>query len=292
MPIRYFYPAENPRGWAWYGLTSECHHSGAIVRFVRDTLNKYPNPIILAIPSLDGFAEDEGEARLLGGARYISNFYRERTDTFVVGALCTQNFDHPSLILLPFDDDSFEKGVIERCREREGFQMIDWKQKQSIAIWRGGGTHTDLRSRLYDYAKNYPFIDAKLTAWEVKKPIGNRTLVPSMHIRDQLYYKYILIVDGNCIASSLQWTFASGSVPILITHPGNNWWFKRYLIPMVHYVPIEYDLSDLAPKIKWLIENDDKAEQIAKNAYAFAEYYLSAGFQKYHLFEEIKAHFA
>lgn len=95
-------------------------------------------------------------------------------------------------------------------------------------------------------------------------------------------------MDGCCIASAHQWVFASGSVPILLTHPKNDWWFRRYLTPMVHYVPIEYDLSDISAKLDWLTANDEAAKKIAENAMAFADYYLTSDFQKYHIENEVK----
>jgi len=106
-------------------------------------------------------------------------------------------------------------------------------------------------------------------------------------VQEFVNHKYNLVLDGACIASSLQWAFASGSVPILVTHPGNDWWFKRYLEPMKHYVPVAYDLSDLEERIDWLITHDEEARAIAENAVTFSQYYLSAGFQQYHLANEI-----
>ena len=36
-------------------------------------------------------------------------------------------------------------------------------------------------------------------------------------------------------------------------------------VPWYHYVPVKNDLSDLITNIKWLIEHDKEAEQIAIN---------------------------
>jgi hypothetical protein len=36
-------------------------------------------------------------------------------------------------------------------------------------------------------------------------------------------------------------------------------------VPWVHFVPVKHDLSDLIEKIEWLINNDEKAEEIANN---------------------------
>ena len=56
----------------------------------------------------------------------------------------------------------------------------------------------------------------------------------------------------------------------------------------VNYIPIEYDLSDLQEKIRWVIEYDTEAEQIAKNALEFANTVFSAEFQQKYVKEELE----
>ena len=73
----------------------------------------------------------------------------------------------------------------------------------------------------------------------------------------------------------------------MITHPKNNYWFKKFLVPMKHYVPIEYDLSDLEEKLEWLVTNDDKAREIAENAMKFSQEVFSSNFQKNYIVNEI-----
>ena len=43
----------------------------------------------------------------------------------------------------------------------------------------------------------------------------------------------------------------------------------------MHYVPVKEDLSDLYEMIRWCQENDDKCQQIVKNASKFADKYLT-----------------
>jgi len=93
-------------------------------------------------------------------------------------------------------------------------------------------------------------------------------------------YKYIFIIDGNCIASAHQWVFGSGSVPIMITHPDNEYWFKDHLIPMINYVPIRYDLSDLTEKLEWLVSHDEEAKKIADAAYELSNTIFTPEYQK------------
>ena len=107
-------------------------------------------------------------------------------------------------------------------------------------------------------------------------------------LEEHMQFKYTLIIDGALIASSHQWMFASGCVPLMVSYPNNDYWFKRYLKPGVHYVPVNYDLSDLEDKLAWLVANDDAAKEIADNAMNFARTILSAEFQQQHLRSEIE----
>jgi len=105
---------------------------------------------------------------------------------------------------------------------------------------------------------------------------------------DHMQFKYTLIIDGALIASSHQWMFASGCVPLMVSHPNNDYWFKRYLKPGVHYVSVKYDLSDLDEKLEWLVNHDSAAREIAENSMTFARTILSAEFQQQHLRNEIE----
>ena len=96
-----------------------------------------------------------------------------------------------------------------------------------------------------------------------------------------------MIIDGAVIASNHQWVFGSGSVPLMVTHPRNRFWFMDHLKPMVNYVPIKYDLSDLKEKLDWLIANDDAAQKIMVEAMELAKTVFSSEYQKQYIRESI-----
>jgi hypothetical protein len=100
-------------------------------------------------------------------------------------------------------------------------------------------------------------------------------------------YKYILSIDGNVIPSSFQWIFRSGSVPILLTNPDNHFWFKKYLKPMVNYVPLKYDLSDFEEKMEWLMAHDDLAKNIMEEAVKLSKEIFTSEFQKKYVCDEL-----
>ena len=143
-------------------------------------------------------------------------------------------------------------------------------------FWRGGasGGYPSPRTRTVAHLIENKNADVKLVFgdWNKNMPILDAHFVHERsNLEDHLKFKYILIIDENYIASNHQWVFGSGSVPLMITSPENNWWFKNDLQPMVNYVPINYDLSDLNEKIDWLIANDKEAFRIMENALKLAQ---------------------
>jgi len=240
---------------------------------------------------------DATAARLTYNPSIYDDQYPPGASNVVLLTLCTRHTYHPKFLLLPLDDESFKRGVYEHLSR--GITRIPWEERVPKVYWRGiasgepgENVRTETVLRLY---KN-PHANVKLLVPHRNgiqtgplSDSSNTDLYDSRQpVQEFIKYKYNLIIDGACIASSLQWAFASGSVPILITHPGNNWWFKRYLEAMKHYVPVAYDLSDLEERIEWLVTHDDEARTIAENAVAFSKYYLSSDFQRYHLANELE----
>ena len=292
MPLTSFiFSTHRPTDHVWYGSFSICKVDGPIIRFMKSVIEELPVNKRLIIPFADGFMDIRNYMHCIKDLQDLNNV---STPDDIVGVLCSRNLLDSRLIYMPLDDESFEKGVLSIV------SPVEWNQKKPIAYWRGGPTgkvFPSVRTNLV--MRSNAKIDAKLTR-------GNDYMLtraypgPLMNLYDEdtywsdrvpaqehANYKYLFIVDGNCIASAHQWTFGSGSVPVMITHPNNEFWFKKYLKPMETFVPIDYSLCDLEEKIQWLIDNDDKARQIAENAVHFAKTVLSPEFQREHLRNEI-----
>lgn len=61
-------------------------------------------------------------------------------------------------------------------------------------------------------------------------------------------------------------------------------YFYMDLQPNIHYIPIKNDITDLLDKIKWAIENDSRAKEIARRSQEFAnENLLPKNIFCYHL---------
>lgn len=291
MPIIYETPS--PHNFLWFGHLSYCDRNGPILNFIRSTLAPTTKRVKLVIPAIDGVVEEIPPTlqKLFITPADIP------TEQCIVGTISTRNVSDPRIVLLPLDDESFMTGVVKAVERR----MVPppWETRKPMLYWRGqcsGGVFPTLRYRVVDALHTHPSADMRL----IRDPefpaerMGDMVMSDTAMFSDgrpleeHMQFKYTLIVDGSCIASSHQWMFASGCVPLMVTHPGNNYWFKGFLRTGIHYVPIKYDLSDLVETLEWLVANDAAAETIAANAMEFARTVLSAEFQQNYLRNELE----
>ena len=191
----------------------------------------------------------------------------------------------------------------------------NWDKKRPCAVFRGASTGIGVtpereanpftfNARLYTAKLSMEHhlltpeekewrLDAGITEWNTRpRKIRNepflRTievealgipLVKRMSPEEQSTYKYILNLDGHVSAFRLTLELHMGSVVLLQEYtPGmTNYrtWVHRLLQPYRHYVPVKRDLSDLMEQIEWCRTHDDECRQIALNARAIAERFLS-----------------
>jgi hypothetical protein len=82
-------------------------------------------------------------------------------------------------------------------------------------------------------------------------------------MEDLLKAKFLLIVQGNDLASQFYWTLASNSVPFMAEPTVESWLMESLVVPWKHYVPVQPDFSDLVDRVQWAISNPREAEIIA-----------------------------
>ena len=262
----------------WDGGLSKVNINGPLENYIVECLKNHDCSFIIS--RNDGIVKQENYDNLW------NSLTRQKR---IVGALCTRNISGDNILLLPLDDDTFNVGLRNVINH---IPNIPWEQRLPKAFWRGGssGGYPSIRTQTTELLHNYENADVKLTVWgnwQDGKPIPPEHFGDRCGLEKHFFHKYILILDGNVIASNHQWVFGSGAVPILVTHPLNKFWFKKYLRPMVNYVPVNYDLSDLKEKIEWLINNDNEAKQIMMEAMSLADIVFSSDFQKQHIKHEL-----
>ena len=179
---------------------------------------------------------------------------------------------------------------------------INWDDKKPTAVFRGASTgcgvtiNTNMRLKLAYLSvttppdKDGPLLDAGITKWQLRPrklkyekylqtidvPAMNDMgiyLVNSLSPLQQSEYKYLVHVDGHVSAFRLSLEMSMGCC-ILLADSKYKLWFRNMLKPMIHYIPVKSDLSDLIQQIIWCRENDEKCKNIAKNAREFYIEYL------------------
>ncbi|EJK73234.1 hypothetical protein THAOC_05152 [Thalassiosira oceanica] len=181
--------------------------------------------------------------------------------------------------------------------QREG-KVLKWENKRDALIWRGSVTGIRSDKTL---VKNHPDGGSRIsvvTRYFAKRPladvafrdddISNRTLRQynvgkwqynlgqlvrntDTTMEDQLKYKYILMLEGNDVASGLKWQLLSNSVVFMARPTCVSFAMEDVLVPFVHYVPLKEDYSDLEEMIIWARKNDAKCKWISEQATRYME---------------------
>jgi hypothetical protein len=187
------------------------------------------------------------------------------------------------------------------CNRSFKIDIVPWNEKRPIAVFRGGSTgcgvtiNTNVRLKAAYLSSLQPvdekgeiLLDLGITNWNLRPrklkgekylqtidikslPFG---LAKYMSPQEQNQYKYLLNLDGHVSAYRLSLELTTGSCVLL---PASKYklWYRDMLKPYVHYVPVNEDLSNLVDIVKWCKKNDNKCQEIAKNAQEFAKKYLT-----------------
>lgn len=159
---------------------------------------------------------------------------------------------------------------------------IPFNEKMNKILWRGDSTGSILNNCLreilvYKY-QNHPNQDIDIKYTNVSEFIKNTDFefitATFMPVQKQLYYKYIISIEGNDVASNLKWILYSNSVVLMPKPKCSSWYMEDKLIPWVHYVPLDDSFDDLEDKFNWCLLNDNKCCEIAKNATEYMNNFL------------------
>jgi len=276
----------------WCGLHSACVLNGDIESYVKSSVERTQTPVSVIFTQSDGFVSSPVNSSLAGDRQYNQLERSKSHGTYpIVAALCSRDMNRHNTLYLPLDDDTFRLGLRTVL---ESVVKPAWEDRKDTVFWRGGASGFDrpsIRTQVTAALIDHPHTDVRLTkwaGWEESQSIPETFFSDRADLDEHCRHKYIMIVDGNCIASSHQWVFGSGAVPIMVTHPDNEYWFRSHLKPMINYVPVKYDLSDLKEQIDWLVANDDKAKEIARNAMALADTIFTPKYQRFYIDKSIR----
>ncbi len=197
-------------------------------------------------------------------------------------AFCSNN----SLDLLVPDPIFISRNAYEPLRVAFA-EPVPWHRRLPVVFWRGGtsgrlragqGWQDLPRIRLCELARTEPLLDAGLShvsqlGHEAEAEIRARGLIRA-RVSETLFnqYRFHIDIDGNTNSwPGLFIKLLSGSPVLKIASPhGFRQWYYDRLEPLVHYVPVAADMSDLLEKASWLLANDERAIEIGERARALA----------------------
>eukprot|EP00002_Diphylleia_rotans_P035675 TRINITY_DN7808_c0_g1_i4.p1 TRINITY_DN7808_c0_g1~~TRINITY_DN7808_c0_g1_i4.p1 ORF type:complete len:502 (-),score=103.04 TRINITY_DN7808_c0_g1_i4:49-1554(-) len=203
--------------------------------------------------------------------------------------------DNHNDILIPgdFHHEYFLTGFSE-MKIYEQRDNYPWESKKDVAMWRGspngiwhfdpyshGNYHYWPRVRLARLSLHYPdLVDAAFSGDYGDYPkdprmppiLANYTR-SGMPMKDQMKYKYLILVDGNGSSDRFH-TFLETSSVVLKPFGPYYEYFQNLPTPYKHYIPIEYDFTDLIDKIKWARDNDDAVKRMAEHGTIWARNHL------------------
>lgn len=142
-----------------------------------------------------------------------------------------------------------------------------WRDKISKALWRGRDSREERLNLVMMARKNPQLYDAALTNFFFFEYDESKYGPKAKHMSffEFFKWKYQINIDGTVAAYRLPYLLAGDALVLKQKSPYYEHFYKD-LQEWYHYVPFSRDLSDLEEKLKWAIDNDEKAQQITKAA--------------------------
>lgn len=134
---------------------------------------------------------------------------------------------------------------------------IEWERKECKILFRGDARNKPRRLRFIEMWKDHPWCDLISTG--------------AMSLYDHLYYKYIMALEGNDVASNLKWVMSSNSIAVMPRPTCETWYMEGRLVADYHYIEIADDYHDLIEKIEYYEAHPDDAKEIIRHAHEWVE---------------------
>lgn len=178
--------------------------------------------------------------------------------------------DVPTVVRSRPIGDHNQNSIVLPLNSRRLFEVYPdpdaFEDKTPIIVWRGE-VHKEHRAKLLEVCAPLPFCDvgASLTSIERCKPFVKNWLTP----QQQMKCKYLFIIEGNDIASNIQWAMHSNSLCFMRKPKFESWFAEGLLVANFHYVEIAEDFSDIEAKFHYYEAHPDEAKAIIRNSQAY-----------------------
>lgn len=143
---------------------------------------------------------------------------------------------------------------------------IPFEAKEPVLFFRGKIGDKPARIRFFEQYHSHPGMDLGDTSRHPVRPEwGAKKVSIAAHFR----YRYILILEGNDVATALQWCMGSNCVPVMTRPAVEHILMHSALVPGVHYIEIAPDFSDVEEKLAYYNAHPAEARAIAEASRAW-----------------------
>jgi len=178
--------------------------------------------------------------------------------------------DVPTVVRSRPIGDHNQNSILLPLNSRRLFEVYPdpdaFENKKPMIAWRGA-VHKEHRAQLLEACATLPFCDiaASFTSIERCQKFVKNWLTP----QEQMTYKYLFIIEGNDIASNIQWAMNSNSLCLMRKPRYESWFAEGLLKAGVHYVEIAEDFSDIEEKFRYYEAHPEEAKTIIRSANAY-----------------------
>jgi len=188
---------------------------------------------------------------------------------------------------LPIHGNQIQSSIEKMISHVDPFSYDD---KVSRAVWyglnHGHWEYADVYSREFNLTNPYQRGEhprKRIVSFQQDR--RNKDLLDASFRKkewnDVLQNKYIVTVSGNSYSGMLKPALLSNSC-VLRQDTLAREWYEDKMTPWVHYIPVQYDMSDLFEKISWVKEHDLECRKIARQGRTFAlENFAESAVNKY-----------
>ncbi len=161
-------------------------------------------------------------------------------------------------------DDKIDNCVLFNMDKYRHFTNINdnipFEEKANVLFFRGEIHGKPHRIRFFEKWANHP----NFNIGDISRNWQSPWSATKVSIPEHFRYKYILVLEGNDVATSLQWVCESNCIPVMIRPTVESWIMHGAMISGVHYIEISPDFCDVADKIDYYNSHQDEARRISK----------------------------
>ncbi len=205
--------------------------------------------------------------------RYVKGFPGEAGIDYMTTDVW-ENPDTPTLMKARRLDGKAENCALLNLDCRRHFirpvDPVPFEEKKPVLFFRGEIDGKPHRIRFFEMWAGNPLFDLGDTTRKNR----SRWFAPMVKLTDHFDYQFILTLEGNDMASALQWVMASNCVPVMPRPTVEGWLMHSRLVPGVHFIEIKPDFSDVGEKIKHYTDHPDEAAAISRASKEWAAQFL------------------